>query len=149
MKTQIPEEIKEWAFWLSRGTLGKEKIPLCPWAKKSMLEGAVDFWELEENLDDLVPLPEEIKVRIVHLPTKSHSDLIEIRNLCNSRTEEFIFLESHPDDSQLIGGIKSVSDLPLILIQRREELKKARNLLLKGNYYKYWDPEVLREMLKI
>ena len=148
MKREIPEEIKEWAFWLSSGVLGEEKLPLCPWAKKSILEGSVDFWE-GETPDSLVPLPEGIKVRIVHLPGKSHSDLIKIRKHCNSQTEEFIFLESHPDDSQLIGDLKSVSSFPLILIQKRDELEEARNHLRRGKYYSYWDPEVLEEILNI
>ena len=66
-----------------------------------------------------------------------------------SKEEEFIFLESHPEDLELIGGIKSVSDLPLIIIQRRKELLEARKILAKGNYYQYWDPEVLSKMLNI
>lgn len=148
MKEKIPDEIIEWAFRLSEGVLGEKKIPLCPWAKKSVLEGSVCFWE-EKNPLDLIPLPFNIKVGIVHLSEKSHEDLIEIRNFCNSKSKEFIFLESHPEDSQLIGGIKSVSSLPLILIQRREELMEARKYLEKGKYYTYWDPEVLEEILNI
>jgi hypothetical protein len=148
MKITIPQQIREWAFWLSSGTLGEENLPLCPWAKKSILEGSVDFWE-GDFPGDLVPLPEGIKVRIVHLPEKSPEDLISIRDLCNSSQNEFIFLDSHPEDSETIGGIRSVSDLPLILIQRREEIREARKILERGNYYKYWDPEVLSKMLNI
>ena len=148
MKITIPDEIKEWAFWLSSGILGEEKLPLCPWAKKSILEGSVEFW-VNESPMDLIPFPEGIKIRIVHLPDKSSEDLIEIRDLCNSSGGEFIFLESHPEDPELIGGIRSVSNLPLIIIQRREELLEARKILAKGNYYQYWDPEVLSKMLNI
>ena len=148
MKITIPSEVQEWAFWLSSGLLGEEKLPLCPWAKKSILEGSVDFWE-EEDPSDLVPLPEEIKVRLVHLPGRSSEDLVQIRDLCNSRWKDFIFLDSHPEDSETVGGIKSVSSLPLILIQRRKEIEEARKILEKGNYYKYWDPEVLDRMLNI
>ena len=148
MKIIIPQQIQEWAFKLSDGILGEEKLPLCPWAKKAVLDGSVDCW-VDENPLNLIPLPEEIKVRIVHLPGKSLTDLIEIRDLCNSGEEEFIFLESHPEDLELIGGIKSVSDLPLIIIQRRKELLEARKMLSKGNYYQYWDPEVLSKMLNI
>ena len=148
MNITVPDQIREWCFWLSSGILGEEKIPLCPWAKKSILEGSVDFWE-EENPMDLVPLPEDIKVRLVHLPGRSLEDLIMIRDLCNSKFEDFIFLDSHPDDTELIGGIKSVSHLPLILIQRRKEIIKARKFLEKGKYYNYWNPEVLSKMLNI
>ena len=148
MKITIPQQIQEWAFKLSDGILGEEKLPLCPWAKKAVLDRSVDCW-VDENPLDLIPLPEEIKVRIVHLPGKSLTELIEIRDLCNSGEEEFIFLESHPEDPEMIGGIKSVSDLPLIIIQRRKELLEARKILAKGNYYQYWDPEVLSKMLNI
>ena len=148
MNITVPDQIREWCFWLSSGILGDEKLPLCPWAKKSILEGSVDFWE-EENPMDLVPLPEDIKVRLIHLPGKSLEDLIRIRDLCNSKFEDFIFLDSHPDDTELIGGIKSVSYLPLILIQRRKEIIKARKFLKKGEYYTYWNPEVLSKMLNI
>ena len=148
MKITIPQQIQEWAFKLSDGILGEEKLPLCPWAKKAVLDGSVDCW-VDENPLDLIPLPEEIKVRIVHLPGKSLTEIIEIRDLCNSGEEEFIFLESHPEDPEMIGGIKSVSDLPLIIIQRRKELLEARKILAKGNYYQYWDPEVLSKMLNI
>ena len=148
MNITVPDQIREWCFWLSSGILGDRKLPLCPWAKKSILEGSVDFWE-EENPMDLVPLPEDIKVRLIHLPGKSLEDLIRIRDLCNSKFEDFIFLDSHPDDTELIGGIKSVSYLPLILIQRRKEIIKARKFLKKGEYYNYWNPEVLSKMLNI
>jgi hypothetical protein len=148
MKITIPDEIKEWSFWLSSGVLGEDKIPLCPWAKKSIIEGSVDFWE-DEFPENLIPLPEEIKVRIVHMPNKSPEDLIEVRNFCNTLDSEFIFLDSHPEDSDLIGGIKSVSTLPLIIIQRRKELEEAREILKRGKYYTYWDKKVLDDLMNI
>ena len=148
MRKEIPNEIKEWAFWLSSGVLGEDSLPLCPWAKKSILEGSVCFWEEMDPLD-LVPLSPEIKVGLVHLPGKSHKELIEIRNFCNSKAKEFIFLESHPKDDHLIWGLRTVSSLPLILIQRREELEKARSYLRRGQYYSYWDSKVLEEILNI
>lgn len=148
MKITIPDEIKEWAFWLSSGVLGEDKIPLCPWAKKSIIEGSVDFWE-NESPENLIPLPEGIKVRIVHMPNKSPEDLIVVRNFCNTLDSEFIFLDSHPEDSDLIGGIKSVSILPLIIIQRRKELEEAREILKRGKYYNYWDKKVLDDLMNI
>ena len=125
-----------------------EEIPLCPWAKKSILEGSVDFWE-GESPENLIPLPEEIKVRIVHMPNKSPEDLIVVRNFCNTLDPQFIFLDSHPEDSDLIGGIKSVSILPLIIIQRRKELEEAREILKRGKYYTYWDKKVLDDLMNI
>lgn len=148
MKITVPSEIREWSFWLSSGLLGEEKLPLCPWAKKSMLDGSVDFWEDDVPLD-LIPLPEKIRVRLVHLPGIPLEDLVSLRNSCNLGQGEFVFLESHPDDPGLIGGIKSVSDLPLIVIQRRSELLEAREILRKGNYYGYWDLDILQEMMNI
>ena len=146
MKITIPEEIKEWAFWLSGGMLGEENLPLCPWAKKSILEGSVDFWE-EEEPENLVPLPEGIKVRIVSFPGKKLEEILEIRDRCSKEFSEWIFLDSHPDDEETIGGIRSVFKSPLILIQSRKELLEAREILKKGRYYSYWDSEVLERML--
>ena len=146
MKITIPEEIKEWAFWLSSGMLGEENLPLCPWAKKSILEGSVDFWE-EEEPENLVPLPEGIKVRIVSFPGKKLEEILEIRDRCSKEFSEWIFLDSHPDDEETIGGIRSVFKSPLILIQSRKELLEAREILKKGRYYSYWDSEVLERML--
>lgn len=146
MKITIPEEIKEWAFWLSSGMLGEENLPLCPWAKKSILEGSVDFWE-EEDPENLVPLPEGIKVRIVSFPEKNIEEILEIRDRCSKKFSEWIFLDSHPDDEETIGGIKSVFKSPLILIQSRKELLEAREILKKGRYYSYWDSGVLERML--
>lgn len=146
MKITIPEEIKDWAFWLSSGMLGEENLPLCPWAKKSILEGSVDFWE-DEDPENLVPLPEGIKVRIVSLPGKKLEEILEIRDRCSKKFSEWIFLDSHPDDEETIGGIKSVFKSPLILIQSRKELLEAREILKKGRYYSYWDSEVLERML--
>ena len=146
MKVTIPEEIKEWAFWLSSGMLGEENLPLCPWAKKSILEGSVDFWEGEDP-ENLVPLPEGIKVRIVSFPGKNIEEILEIRDRCSKKFSEWIFLDSHPDDEETIGGIKSVFKSPLILIQSRKELLEAREILKKGRYYSYWDSKVLERML--
>ena len=147
MKKEIPEEIKQWAFWLSSGLLGEEKLPLCPWAKRSILEGSVDFWESHNPLD-LVPLPPGIKVRIVSLPNSNLEGLISIRDEGNRLNKDWVFLESHPEDFQTVGGIKSVFKSPLMLIQSRKELKEAREILKRGNYYSYWDPEVLDSVLK-
>lgn len=148
MKCEIPDGIREWADLLSSGSLGPENLPLCHWARRSILEGSVDFWVDEEPLD-LLPLPEEIRVRLVHLPGISLEDLVSLRNSCNLEQGEFVFLESHPDDPGLIGGVKSVSDLPLIVIQRRSELLEAREILRRGNYYGYWDLDILQEMMNI
>jgi len=146
VKITIPEKIKEWAFWLSGGMLGEENLPLCPWAKKSILEGSVDFWEGEDP-ENLVPLPEKIKVRIVSFPGKKPEEILEIRDRCSKKFSEWVFLDSHPDDEETIGGIKSVFKSPLILIQSRKELSEAREILKKGRYYSYWDPGVLERML--
>lgn len=148
MKKEIPEEIKEWAFWLSSGLLGEEKLPLCPWAKKSILEGSVDFWE-NGDPSGLVPLPPGIKVRIVSLPCSSLEDLVSMRQSLNKKHKEWIFLESHPEDFETIGGIRSVFSTPLILIQSRRELEEARKTLKRGNYYSYWNPNILEEILNI
>jgi hypothetical protein len=145
VKVTIPEEIKEWAFWLSSGILGKENLPLCPWAKKSILEGSVDYWE-NDDIEALVPLPPEIKVRIVSLPGKNIEEILEIRDECARKFTEWIFLESHPEDPETIGGIRSVFKSPLILIQSRKELEEAREFLKRGNYYSYWDSETLERM---
>jgi hypothetical protein len=148
MKKEIPQEIKDWIFFLSSSALGKGEFPLCPWAKKTLTEGSVDYWEGEDP-KNLVPLPEGIRVRILHLPESSHQDLIQIRNECNREFRDWIFLESHPDDGEEIGGIRSVGDRPMILIQGRKELQEARESLRNTPYYSYWDPEILDSILAI
>ena len=148
LKLNLPDEIKDWAFWLSTFLLGQEKIPLCPWAKKSILEGSVEYYEGEDPRD-LVPFPKGIKVRIVSFPGTSHRELIEIRNRCNQNLEGWIFLDSHPEDEETIGGVKSVFKSPLILIQPRKELEEAREILKRGKYYSYWNPDALEEILSL
>ena len=148
VKITIPDEIKEWAFWLSSGILGEEKIPLCPWARKSILEGSVEFY-VEEDPGELIPFPEGINVRIVSFEGRNHSDVIEIRNRCNKISKDWIYLDSHPDDEDIIGGIKTVFKNPLILIQPRKDLEAAREVLKRGNYYSYWNPSVLAEILSL
>jgi hypothetical protein len=83
------------------------------------------------------------------MSNKSSEDLIAVRNFCNALDPEFIFLDSHPEDPDLIGGIRSVSDLPLIIIQRRKELEEAREILKRGKYYTYWDKKVLDDLMNI
>lgn len=146
MKTGIPEEIKEWAFWLSSGILGEEKLPLCPWARKAVLDGSVDYY-IEEDPSGLIPLPKEIKVRIVSFPEKTLPELEEIARSCGEKFKDWVFLESHPEDEETIGGVRSVFSSPLILIQQREDLEKHRKILRRGNYYSYWDPSILDEIL--
>jgi hypothetical protein len=148
MKVEIPEDIKEWSFWLNSGILGKEKLPLCPWAKKAILDGSVECFE-NEVPELLVPFPEGIKVRILLLDVKTLEDVVELRNTCNQKFKDWIFLDSHPEDESTIGGIKSTFKSPLLLIQPRKDLEDARKILERGNYYSYWDPNVLKDILSL
>lgn len=147
MKITIPDGIKDWAFWLSSRILGDEKLPLCPWAYKSIIEESVDFW-IDEDPGTLIPLPEKIKVRIVQFSDKSFEEIINIKTRCNLLDPNYIFLESHPDDSETIGGLKSVYKDPLILIQNRKDLEDFRKILSKTNYYSYWDKNSLDDLLQ-
>jgi len=148
MKIKMPEDIREWAFWLSSDLIGRENLPLCPWAKKAILEGQVECF-VDESPELLVPFPSNIKVRILLLPEKKFEDLIELRNTCNQKLKDWIFLDSHPEDESTIAGIRSTFKNPLLLIQPRKDLEKARKVLKKGNYYSYWDPDVLEEILSL
>jgi len=148
MKKELPEDIKEWAFWLSSNILGDEKIPLCRWARKSILSGSVDYYE-SDNPENLIPLPNHIRVRIISFPGKNRQEIINIRDRCNKISDEWIFLDSHPEDEKEIGGLKSVYKTPLILIQNRKELEFARKSLISGNYYSYWDKSDLDHILSI
>jgi hypothetical protein len=95
------------------------------------------------DLSTLVPLEDNISVCVVLMAGASYDDLVAISNEYNEKFPEYLFLDTHPEETLTLRGMKTVWDHPGIIIQRRSELLEARNRLVKSGFYKKWDKDLL------
>ena len=60
----------------------------------------------------------------------------------------YIALEDHPDaEEKVLDVCVNQGKYALVLLQERDKLQRARNILQKQDYYKYWTPEYYEEVV--
>jgi len=135
----LKKSLYEWILKIS----SVESGPICPFALKSWINNEVRFVYDSVDLSTLVPLEDNISVCVVLMAGASYDDLVDISNEYNEKFPEYLFLDTHPEETLTLRGMKTVWDHPGIIIQRRSELLEARNRLLKSGFYKNWDKDLL------
>ena len=64
------------------------------------------------------------------------------------KRDDLVCLEDHPEDEELIDGVKmNHGKLVLVVIQRLERLNRFTKSLRKGNYYDKWSKENLDDVV--
>lgn len=137
-------KVKEWIKNISqkRGDLGGHSI--CPYA----FSASVHIEERSLRSVALTSVPDvDVIIYIVEDDISEVSMMQKIAEL-NMSQSEYIVLDDHRDDSTFINGIKTnFSEHNLILIQKRDKLEKARDLLHQTDYYHYWSEELYRRIV--
>jgi len=140
--TNLQKSLYEWILRISSLDSG----PACPFAMKAWLNDEVKLVENRPTISELVPFTEEISICIVPYLDISYEDLADICDCYNLEYPEYIFLNSHPDETLTLLGKKTVWEHPAMLIQKKSELNDARSLLVKIGFYKNWDKDMLESL---
>lgn len=143
--TEITQYIVEWIQYLSKPQENIGGISVCPFAKNAK-------YKIVEVDEQTVVLPDSETDLVIHvLPdTISQNNLSSHCKALNESYVDYVFLPDHKDRKTFINGVRTNNDAyNLILCQPKEKLIKARESLMKTDYYKYWSKEYLKEITGI
>lgn len=154
----LKKDVEEWITnFVSQYNTELETVP-CPYAKKAMLANQIHY-ELAEDALDIIRIAmligrDDLEKPVVVVginrdnikPGYLHSITKEI-NRDYLADKAIVALEDHPDDPETIGGVvMNQGKWALLLIQKRNELERARFHLRKTGYYDKWTTEQREEM---
>lgn len=139
----IQSDIEEWIGKISllRPDIGGFAIcPIAKRAKYKILETKVEELEVEDGYDVIIFAVES------HLTPETVQKWCEIYN---DKYSEWKFFKDCASYDTFIQGIQTNNGkYNLILAQPKEKLRKYREILVKTNYYDYWNNEYLQEILE-
>lgn len=131
--------------WISRIS-SSEYGPACPYAMKAFIDKKVKLEDDGSKIPDLLPLKDDISVCVVPRLGIKYEELSLICNYYNDIFKDYIFLDTHPDETLTLNGKKTVWEHPAIIIQRKDELIEARFNLNKIGFYNNWDKDFLTDL---
>tara|TARA_B100001057_G_scaffold28080_1_gene25812 strand:+ start:2842 stop:3339 length:498 start_codon:yes stop_codon:yes gene_type:complete len=148
--------------FLSKPSKIFNNLPPCPYAKKAWLDESVLTHWIDDTFEIKLWISAEIENYTYHWPKGKEvvilgfdpsritpEELSKIIDNTKPMLDErgFIALEDHPDDPEVVEGIKlNHGTYGLVLIQEKEKLNTARAWLEKKNYYKNWTKEYKKEV---
>jgi len=134
------------SLWIGRITQSQEKLgghSVCPFAKK--LPTVIKTSKIDKSL--FTTLSNNLTIFCETTINSSFNDLQDLCNELNNEYPNHTFLPDHPYRKTFLNGIETGNGCyPLILVQPKIELQRARNKLSKTDYYSYWDKEYLEEI---
>ena len=146
-------EIKDWIFkFLSKPNSAFGGLPPCPYAKQAWLDNRVIVhqiypWNIEDALNwTLHYFPYDKDVVLFCMDPK----LISAEHLSNlaTSTEEYIVLDDHPDQPEVVDDvILNQGTYAILFVQRRSELERARQWLANTDYYKNFTEEYKNDVV--
>lgn len=139
---ELKESLYNWIVKISSNELG----PACPYAMGAWLKKEVLLVDDHHNVLDLVPLKKEISICVVPMLGISYDDLSNLCEEYSKKFEDYLFLDSHPEETLTLRGNKTVWEYPAILIQRKKDIIEARKDLIKKGFYNNWDKDLLESL---
>jgi len=130
-------------------------LPPCPFAQKAIVDGRVEFLELD-GVADYPTLSQHIadfdfdeKDVLVMIAEPDHFTAKETEQLAHDLNEYYmdrniVILEDHPDIEESVKGVKlNNGHYTLFLAQRLSKLNRYSEMLEKGPYYRNWSKTYL------
>ncbi len=153
MIEKLKADVATWILdWVSVHNEQLGVVP-CPFAKQALITNKIDFTiagntEVLYSLLDMVAkvgLKNEVLIIGMNKSTITPIDLsylIKDVNLSLLIPAGYVALEDHPDDNEIINGVKmNQGAWVLVLLQGTEKLNQASLLLKKQGYYDNWSQE--------
>jgi hypothetical protein len=133
-------------------------LPPCPYAQKAIIDGKVEFVELNATADwtTIYQLiwntdfdEKDVLCVIVDPRQFTAQETISIADVLNERfmPRDIVVLEDHPDIDEHVKDVKlNNGHYTLFLAQRLSKLNKFSKMLESGPYYKNWSRSYLESV---
>lgn len=161
------DSVKTWIKdFLSINNKAFNNLAPCPFAKQAMLDEKIVYRYIDpiERLTMSEYISCELENYSYHWPkgkevvvlgcdknlisTDDLSDTVEdsMERFLDNRG--YIALEDHPDAKEKVLDVcVNQGEYVLVLLQEKQKLQRARNILRKQDYYKYWTEEYYSEVV--
>lgn len=134
--------VSKWVSKISekQSKLGGHRV--CPFAKMPVVK-SVDKLSIEK----FTGLGKEITVYMENGIYSTYEEIEELCRTLKSLNPNYVFLPDHPYKKNYINDIETGNGFfPCIIVQTKQELQMAREILEKTDYYSYWDQDYLKEI---
>ncbi len=138
----LEESLYKWIVKISSKDFG----PACPYALKALINNEVILTDDGVPIPDVLPLKDGVSVCVVPRLGIDYDDLVMVCYYYNKIFPDYIFLDTHPDETLRLNGKKTVWEYPAIIIQNKDELLEARSQMNKIGFYKNWDKDLLDDL---
>ena len=159
-KKQTPTQtIKKWiSDFVTRPNPVFGDLPPCPYAQKAIIDGKVEFVELNATADwtTIYQLiwntdfdDKDVLCVIVDPRQFTAQETVSMADVLNERfmPRDVVVLEDHPDIDESVKGVKLYNGhYALVLAQRLSKLDKFSRMLESGPYYKNWSRSYLESV---
>lgn len=136
-------DIRNWIAWLCAPQEVLGRHPICPFAATATVIIQDSF------LRNVAPWS---GVDVAIFIVEDDLTLKDLQNRCktlNAYYPEYIFLDDHKDDPSYINGIQTNNgSYNLILVQSKNKLLSAREVLHKSDYYAYWSEDFYQKIVE-
>ena len=159
-KKQTPTQtIRKWiSDFVTRPNPVFGDLPPCPYAQKAIIDGKVEFVELNATADwtTIYQLiwntdfnDKDVLCMIVDPRQFTAQETVSIADVLNERfmPRDIVVLEDHPDIDERVKGVRlNNGHYTLFLAQRLSKLNKFSRILESGPYYKNWSRSYLESV---
>ena len=114
----LEESLYKWIVKISSKDFG----PACPYALKALINNEVILTDDGVPIPDVLPLKDGVSVCVVPRLGIDYDDLVRVCYYYNKIFPDYIFLDTHPDETLRLNGKKTVWEYPAIIIQNKDEL---------------------------
>ena len=133
-------------------------LPPCPYAQKAIIDGKVEFVELNATADwtTIYQLiwntdfdEKDVLCVIVDPRQFTAQETVSMADALNERfmPRDIVVLEDHPDIDERVKGVKlNNGHYTLFLAQRLSKLNRFSKMLESGPYYKNWSRSYLESV---
>ena len=133
-------------------------LPPCPFAQKAMVDGKVEFLELDgigefgtvfTHIWDFNFDKKDVLVIIAEPDQYTAEQTVEMADRLNEALmpSDIVVLEDHPDINEKVKQVKlNNGHYILFLAQRLSKLNKFSKMLETGPYYRNWSKDYLRSV---
>lgn len=157
--TDLKNDIKDWVLnWVSVHNEQLGTIP-CPFAKQAVIADKIDYSTVQDlqgaesmcKLFAMGGLGSEMLIIGMDRTVVTPKELVTFVKDLNERVlmpKGFVALEDHPDDEEIINGVKmNQGKWVLILIQSLDKINQASLQLQKQGYYNNWSVEAYDDVV--